>query len=125
MPDVADEIRTLEDRRYAAMASNDLATLGELFADDLIYTHSSAAVDTKSSYLDALSSGRTRYREVTRHEETIRVYGDVALVSGHVGIEVTVGGMDRSIEARFLAAWARTSGVWRFVAWQSCPIPTR
>jgi ketosteroid isomerase-like protein len=117
------EIAALEDRRCAAMTSNDLASLAALLADDLVYTHSSAAVDTKASYLQALSSGRTRYREVTRHRQDIAVHGDTAVVSGHVGIEVTVGGVDRSIDARFLAVWAKVGGTWQFVAWQSTPIP--
>ena len=51
------QINDLEDRRYAAMVDADLDTLDDLLADDVIYTHSDASVDTKTSYLDMLRSG--------------------------------------------------------------------
>jgi len=44
----------LEDARWRALLSNDVAELDELFSDDLSYTHSNAMMDTKSSYLGAL-----------------------------------------------------------------------
>ena len=52
------QINDLEDRRYAAMVEADLDTLDDLLSDDVIYTHSDASVDTKTSYLDMLRSGK-------------------------------------------------------------------
>jgi len=44
-------IKELENRRFRAMCERDAETLEELLADGLIYTHSSATVDTKASYI--------------------------------------------------------------------------
>ena len=91
MTDTAAEIRALEDRRYSAMIAKDLATLDEIFADELSYTHSNSLVDTKASYLDAIDKRVFDYRDAKRVEEDIVVFGDAARVTGHVQIHVVAG----------------------------------
>ncbi|MBK6658636.1 MAG: nuclear transport factor 2 family protein [Proteobacteria bacterium] len=116
----------LETRRYAAMTSNSLDALADLFHDDMIYTHSSGVVDTKASYLEALRSGRTRYLEVEQIEQEVRLLGEVALVIGasHIEVDVVVNGekLRKSLDLRSLAAWTATVSGWKFFAWQSCSV---
>ena len=50
-----DEIIALEDRRIEAMTKGDVQALEEILADDLIYTHTTARIDTKSSFIEAIS----------------------------------------------------------------------
>jgi ketosteroid isomerase-like protein len=52
--DTTATIAALEDRRFAAMCARDWATLDELLSDDLSYTHSSARVDSKASYIQGM-----------------------------------------------------------------------
>jgi hypothetical protein len=62
-----EEILALEEKRFAAMVSGDLGALDALLHQDLVYTHSSAVVDTKASYLEAIRTGKTlrlRYLDV-------------------------------------------------------------
>ena len=49
----------LDKKRMQAMAKKDVGTLEAVLADDLIYTHSSARLDTKRSLIDAMVSGAT------------------------------------------------------------------
>ena len=49
----------LDKKRMTAMAQKDIATLNELISDDLIYTHSSARLDTKKSLIGNMESGST------------------------------------------------------------------
>jgi len=67
-----DEIIALEDRRIEAMTKGDVQTLEEILADDLIYTHTTARIDTKSSSIEAISSGRSNYRSVEREDVKVR-----------------------------------------------------
>ena len=119
----AAEILALEDRRYAAMTTSDLAALEALFHDEMIYTHSSAVVDTKASYLEALRSGKTRYKAAKRFEEKVRFAGDAALVTGRAEFEVELNGAPKSLRLRFLNVWTKTPAGWKFVAWHSCALP--
>lgn len=117
------EILGLEDKRYAAMTSNDLKALEAMFHDDLIYTHSSAVVDTKASYLEALRSGKTRYKSAKRFEEKVRMLGDAALVTGRAEMEAEINGTPKSLRLRYLNVWTKTAAGWKFIGWQSCSLP--
>ncbi|MBL8384373.1 MAG: nuclear transport factor 2 family protein [Burkholderiales bacterium] len=118
------DILALENRRYQAMVAADVAVLNELLADDLIYTHSNAVIDTKQSYIDGIVGKRWHYTKAERPEERIEVFGDCARVTGH--IRLTLGnpdGSSRTVNGRFLNLWLRRNGKWQLAAWQSTPIP--
>ena len=74
-----DEIIALEDRRIEAMTKGDVQALEEILADDLIYIHTTARIDTKSSFIEAISSGRSNYRSVEREDVKVRQFGDSAV----------------------------------------------
>ena len=69
-----DEVSKLEERRCAAMTASDLATLESLLADTLTYTHSSAVVDDKASYVESIRSGRVKYLKVERFDTHSRFH---------------------------------------------------
>jgi ketosteroid isomerase-like protein len=118
-----EEILALEEKRFAAMVSGDLGALDALLHQDLVYTHSSAVVDTKASYLEAIRSGRTRYASQQRFEERVRMCGDCALVTGRAEMQAEVNGMRKTLRLRYLDVWTKTPHGWKFIAWQSTAIP--
>lgn len=118
------DIRALEDRRYKAMVSADRPVLEELLADDLIYTHSNAVIDTKQSYIDGILGGKWAYAAAERPIENIDVFGDCARVTGHVRLTLkNADGTTRGVNGRFLNLWLKRGGKWQLAAWQSTPIP--
>jgi ketosteroid isomerase-like protein len=119
------EILALEDQRFAAMIARDFSALEGMLHGELLYTHSSGVTDTKASWLDSMKSGKTRYRSASCSERKVRILGDVALVNGRAAIEAEINGQPRSLKLFFLNAWARTPQGWKFVAWQSCPMPEK
>jgi len=118
------EILSLEEQRYSAMTGGDFSALEALVHDQLLYTHSSGLTDTKASWLEALKSGKTRYKSAKITEQKVRMLGDVALVTGKGHIEAEINGQPRTIRLIFLNAWTRTPKGWKFIAWQSTPQPT-
>ena len=64
MTDNAQMIIDLDRKRMNAMAHKDIATLNTLLSDNLIYTHSTARLDTKKSLIAAMESGTTVYTAV-------------------------------------------------------------
>ena len=118
------DIRALEDRRYKAMVSADRPVLEELLADDLIYTHSNAVIDSKQSYIDGILGGKWAYAAAERPVENIDVFGDCARVTGHVRLTLkNADGTTRGVNGRFLNLWLKRNGKWQLAAWQSTPIP--
>ena len=122
----AEEALKAENARYAAQTTNDFAAMEKLFGNDLTYNHSSAATDSKASYIDSMRSGRSKYRKMTPNSDLkTRTYGCLALITGTAVYEVTSAGQDRTVPLRFTATWAkRPSGI-EFVSWQSTGIPPK
>jgi hypothetical protein len=120
---MSEEILGLEDKRFAAMIARDLAALDKLVHEQLLYTHSSGNTDTKASWLKTIEAGTAKYRSVQCSDRKVRIVGEVALVNGRAAIEVEINGQPKSLRLAFLNAWARTPQGWKFIAWQSCPLP--
>jgi len=117
------EILGLQDQRLAAMTARDYGKLAGLVHDDLVYTHSHSGVDNKASWLESMTNGRVTYKTAKLSDRKVRLYGDVALVTGMGVLDVEVGGQPKTMRLRFLEAWTRTPKGWKFVAWQSTSMP--
>lgn len=117
------EIRALEDRRYQAMIAKDLAVLGTFLGDTLVYTHSSASVDDKASYIEGIRTEKFVYKKAERSGERIDVYGEVAVCTGEVNLDLVVRGTPKKLHSRYLNVWNRGISGWQMVAWQSTPVP--
>jgi ketosteroid isomerase-like protein len=121
--DAKSVIRELENRRYQAMYEADIPKLEELFADSLVYTHSTGAADSKASYLDGIRAKKWVYRRIERPIEDIQVHGDCAVVTGQVRIDLVVQGTQKILSSRYTNVWVKGKKGWQMVAWQSTPIP--
>ena len=117
------EILGLQDQRLALMGAADYGKLAPLLHEDLVYTHSHSGVDSKASWLESMTSGRVKYKTASMSERKVRLYGDVALITGSGVMGVEVGGQPKTLKLKFLEAWTRTPQGWKFVAWQSTSMP--
>ncbi|MER5494066.1 nuclear transport factor 2 family protein [Streptomyces sp. NPDC002454] len=115
------QIRALEEERYAAMTAGDVVALDRLFSADLVYTHSDASRDTKDSYLRKVTEGFFRYGPVSHPEHRIVVHGDCAFVAGDMRCEVRVDGVPRVLNNSALAVWGREGDSWVLLAYQPTP----
>lgn len=113
----------LDKKRMTAMAQKDIATLNELIADDLIYTHSSARLDTKQSLIGNMESGSTVYTSVVPSDVKAQDLGDTVVLTGSCKISVNAGGRPNSFGVRFTDVYARRNGRWQMVTWQSTRTP--
>ena len=123
MANTLEHIRLLESRRNSAMCEGDVGTLDELLGDSLVYTHSYGGADSKASYLEGMRSKKWVYREIERPIENIQVYGDCAVVTGQVRIQLLSDGKPKTLNSRFTNVWVKGAKGWQMVAWQSTPLP--
>ena len=123
MADAGQEIIALDKRRMEAMCQRDIPALNALLADDLVYTHSSARVDTKQSLLGGMESGTTVYTSIEPSEVRAQAYGDAVVLTGVARISVSANGRPNSFGVRFTDVYINTGGQWQMVAWQSTRLP--
>lgn len=117
-------VQAADKARIAAMQSPDREKLTDIFSDELRYAHSNGVVDTKGSFIDILTGGKTKYVGYDYEEQNFTFPAPgVALMSGraHVKAVSSNGTMDSVLA--FLAVWREENGKWRFLAWQSCKLP--
>jgi ketosteroid isomerase-like protein len=105
------------------MAQKDIATLNALLSDDLVYTHSTARLDTKQSLIGAMESGRTVYTAVEPSDVKAQDLGDAVVLTGAARIGVMSSGNPVSFRVRFTDVYVNKGGKWQMVAWQSTRLP--
>ena len=109
----------LDAKRMAASVAKDYDTLNQLIADELIYTHSSARMDTKQSLIGNMESGSTVYTSVEPSHVVAQDLGDTVVLTGECAISVVSGGNPNSFKVRFTDVWTKRGTAWQMVAWQS------
>lgn len=111
--------------RRSAMVAGDVETTGQYLADDLTWTHSSGKTDSKTSFLDVLSSGTTIYHSLDVRDAQARQFGELFILEGVVFGDVTKDGVDKKLVNRFLTVWRcdentpAGKNVFQLLAWQS------
>src|ERR1700684_4190380 len=113
----------LDRKRMTAMAEKDIRTLNDIISDELIYTHSSARLDTKKSLIGNMESGSTVYTAVVPSDVQAQDLGDSGVLTGACRISVNSGGRPNSLGVRFTDVYAHKGGKWQMVTWQSTRLP--
>lgn len=75
------EVMALEARRGAALVARDRAALDALFPDELVHIHSTGNVMNKDELMHYVMQV-LQFLDVTRSELKVRVYGQVAVMTG-------------------------------------------
>jgi ketosteroid isomerase-like protein len=106
------------------VTTNDFALLGRVLADDLTYTHSTGAVDTKQSYIDNLRSGKAKYVKVDHQELQVRqLSADTAITICRAAVVTIQNGQENPARLSFLHVFVKRGGRWQLVAHQSAKLP--
>ena len=117
-------VTAADDRRVAAFKNPTKEALSAIFSDNLHYAHSNGVVDTKATFLDILTSGKTKYlaMDYEKRDFSFPAPG-MALMTGRVRIRAATADSTLDNVLSFLAVWKLENGQWRFLAWQSCRLP--
>jgi len=113
----------LDAQRMTAMSQGDVGTLNALISDDLVYTHSSARLDTKQSLIENMQTGKTVYTAVVPSDVKAQDCGDAVILTGVARISVKSGDNAMNFGVRFTDVWVNKGGNWQMVTWQSTRLP--
>ena len=115
-------VRAAELARFKAQTTGDLKALDALLGDELVYTHSSAAVDSKASYIESMRSGALKYQTIEPREIHVRVFGNTAVITAAAHITAISKGQPVDNQLRYMDVWVLRDGRWQMVGWQSTRI---
>ncbi|HZI87704.1 MAG TPA: nuclear transport factor 2 family protein, partial [Pyrinomonadaceae bacterium] len=71
-----------------------------------------------------IQSGANRFDSLEVSDRTVRVYGDVAVMTSLTNLKGQYGGQEASGQYRVTNVFARRGGVWQIVSLQMTPLTT-
>ena len=120
----ADGVKAAEKSWASATLAGDEATLKQLLAADLTYTHSNGDTDTRAAFIDNLKTGARKYHKLAHESMEVRLYGNAAVLAAVAQVETSQkGGKPNPVRLRFLHVWVWQQGRWQLVAHQSLRLP--
>jgi ketosteroid isomerase-like protein len=116
--DVKEQLKKLEMDRAAAVVKGDTATLDKQTADDYVLISMSGRMSDKSQMLNGFKSGQSKLTSNDLSDLKVRVYGDVAVVTGKADVKGTLGGQDATGQVLFTRVYVKKDARWQSVSFQ-------
>ena len=121
----AAQVLDLQKRFQDATVACDAATLAKLMADDVVFVHGNALVQSKSDFLEAARVRRFRISSFAITDPKVVFFEGGAIVSGVEDIVLgaaATGEQPRKVQMRVSAVWVARPGGWQLILQQSTPL---
>jgi Raf kinase inhibitor-like YbhB/YbcL family protein len=112
-------IAALDTEYQLAVEKNDVATMDRILADDFMLITGAGKQFTKKDLLDEAKSGHIVYEHQRDTNQTVRVWGDTAVITALLSAKGTDEGKPFAYRVWFSDTYVRTPGGWRYVLGQS------
>jgi ketosteroid isomerase-like protein len=113
------EIKSLEEARNEAVLHGDVTALDRMTSDDYTFITLKGELRTKGDILKGFASGSFHYESREISDLKVRVYGDMAVVTGRSVQKGMENGKDYSGDYRFTRVYVKEKGRWLTVALQT------
>jgi hypothetical protein len=117
------QVATAVEQLRKAMVDADSVALTKLVSPDLSYGHSSAAVDTRASFIRTLVSGRNDFTSIDLSDQTIKISGDNAIVRHTFNGAMLDNGRTSTVKIHILMVWQKKGSNWVLLARQAVRLP--
>jgi hypothetical protein len=121
--EIAVTIERLENERCRALTCGDYESLGLLLSEDLVHIHATGIIEDKADYLASIATG-LRFVRIERSSSKVRVYSDIAVMTGILEQTIRVLATNDIVEMRAAATqtWARSGTGWKQISFQATMI---
>ena len=117
------DARALEQSWVKAITARDAGALTKILGDQLIYAHATGIVDTKSSYIEKVKSGKQKYDGVVHESMTFKLYPSTIVVHSRMhmwGVNQS-GKFDDHL--MLMHVWVKAGTAWQLVGHQTARLP--
>jgi len=117
-------VAALDTEYQAAVKKNDVATMERLLANDFTLVTGSGKIYSKADLVEESRSGRYVYAHQEDTEQTVRIWGNTAVVTAKLWAQGTESGKPIDYTVWFSDTYVRTGSGWKYVFGQSSlPLP--
>jgi ketosteroid isomerase-like protein len=121
--DAVDQVKKVDHQWAEATLHRDTAALNKILADDLKYVHGNASVQNKKEFIDSLKSGDLLYHTIDYQELDAKVFGDAAVLTSKLRLNITMNKQEQKFEVRFLRVYVKRNGAWQLLDHQATRLP--
>jgi ketosteroid isomerase-like protein len=108
-------VASLDTEFQAAVKANDAGTIDRILADNFVLVTGRGKTYTKADLLEEARSQRFVYEHQEDSSQTVRVWGDTAVVTALLWAKGTDGGNPFDYKLWFSDTYVRTPAGWRYV----------
>jgi uncharacterized protein (TIGR02246 family) len=119
---VEDSVRALEASRREALLAGDTVALSKLLAADFMEISRLGTVRTRVDNIRDIATGTLHLTSIKYDSLNVRVYGDVAVLTGIADNTGTMRGFPFSGKIRYTRVFVRRDGKWQAVLMQQTPM---
>jgi len=117
-------VSALDTEYQEAVKNHDAATMNRILADDFVLVTGKGKVFTKSDLLKEAADTEVIYERQEDSNQTVRVWGNVAIVTALLWAKGTQKGVPFDYKLWFSDMYVRTQAGWRYLfAQASIPLP--
>lgn len=120
--DVASQLTQIEHRLVKSWIGGDREAVDSILAPDWSVIDLTGRVLTKAQVMRELGSGERRIESGAIDDLSIRVFGDIAVVTGRSVLSGSYQGKRASVVQRFTDVFAKRDGRWQVVASQGTQV---
>ena len=114
------DVRKAEEAWAAAVKASDASALEKLLANDLVYTHSTGNVDSKTNYLSKMKAGTQKYTDLQYSGMKVRTFnGTTGVVNSQLRMIGATNGTPFDNTVYVIHVWVKQGGSWKLVAHQT------
>ena len=120
----ADSVAAAAEKLRVLMVDPDPVQLEAIVAEDLSYGHSGGKIDTRTSFIADLVSGKSDFVSIDITDQTIKVSQNAAVVRHTLTAQTLDGGKPGTVKIHILQVWQQQGGTWKLLARQAIRLPS-
>ena len=119
-------VAALDKEYQKAVEKNDTVTMARILADDFVLVDGNGKSYTKTDLVDDAKSGKTHYVHQEDSQQTVRIWGDTAVVTALLWAKGIEDGEAVDYRLWFSDTYVRTPKGWSYVfGLASLPLPSK
>lgn len=121
-PSAESEVKKLEADLDKLLVQGDWDQYAAHLSDDYLRTENNGTVKNKAEVLTDLRSEAKKLLDVIPEELQVRVYGDTAILTGHLSALTRQNGRVTTVFSRITGTYIKRNGIWFLAALQQTTV---
>jgi ketosteroid isomerase-like protein len=114
-----DQVAAAVEKLRLAMISGVKEELEAIADDSLSYGHSGGGVEGKAEFVEKIASGKSDFITIDLSEQTISVYGNIAIIRHKLYAKNNDGGKPGEVKLKVLLVFRKSGNDWKMLARQA------